>query len=160
MTVYKCRYPFKFIFTALNLVSGKPTDQSSVHDPESSSEKAVDGCIENSHYLCCAITGQEHRPWWGVDLEATFNIVMVRVLNRGDCCGKTSILNDSYNSFTACALLKRHKGERLSNFDVMVASDVIDPTQSSDKQLCAHVEGPVPQGGWMDIECNPPISGR
>ena len=50
--------------------------------------------------------------------------------------------------------------DRLADFDVMVASDVIDPTQSSDKQLCAYVEGPVPQAGWMEIKCNPPISGR
>ena len=49
---------------------------------------------------------------------------------------------------------------RLCDFDVTVASDVIDPNQSSDKQLCAHVEGPVPQAGWMEIKCNPPISGR
>ena len=51
-------------------------------------------------------------------------------------------------------------GDRLKNFDVMVASDVIDPTQSSDKQLCAHVEGPVPRGGWIEIKCDPPIRGR
>ena len=49
---------------------------------------------------------------------------------------------------------------QLKNFDVMVASDVIDPTQSSDKQLCAYVEEQVPQADWMEIYCNPPISGR
>ena len=51
-------------------------------------------------------------------------------------------------------------GESLSYFDVMVASDVINPNQSSDKQLCAHVDGPVPQGGWIGVKCDPPISGR
>ena len=50
--------------------------------------------------------------------------------------------------------------DRLADFDVMVAFDVIDPTQSRDKQLCVHVKGPVPQAGWMEIKCNPPISGR
>ena len=51
-------------------------------------------------------------------------------------------------------------GNRLRHFDVFVASDVLDPTQSSDKQLCAHVDGPVALGGWMEIKCDPPISGR
>ena len=44
-------------------------------------------------------------------------------------------------------------GNRLADFDVLVASDVIDPSQSGDKQLCEHVEGSVPEGGWMEFYC-------
>ena len=42
----------------------------------------------------------------------------------------------------------------------MVASDVIDPTASSDKQLCAHVAGTVAQGGELEIKCDAAVKGR
>ena len=32
-------------------------------------------------------TKDEAQPWWGVDLEESYDVATVRVLNRGDCCG-------------------------------------------------------------------------
>ena len=48
----------------------------------------------------------------------------------------------------------------MQNFDVRVATDVIDPTLSTDITLCAHVPELVPAGQWMDIPCDIPIRGR
>ena len=50
--------------------------------------------------------------------------------------------------------------DSLSNFNVLVASDVIDPTQSSDMQLCAHVDGPFAAGAWIEEDCNPALYAR
>ena len=69
-----------------NRALGKPTEQSStVAWLAGSSAKAVDGCKIADYFLwCCTHTDNETEPWWGVDLEATYNIAMVKVLNRGD----------------------------------------------------------------------------
>ena len=50
--------------------------------------------------------------------------------------------------------------DRLADFDVMVASDVIDPTQSSDKQLCAHIVGVFVGGEWIEVQCASLLFGR
>ena len=56
-----------------------------------SSDKAVDGCkATDFSELCCTHTeGSTNQPWWGVDLEAIYDVVMVKVLNRKEqCCSK------------------------------------------------------------------------
>ena len=79
----------------MNLAMRKPTEQSSTRVWSSgvngSSDKAVDGCkTTDFSELCCTHTREEAQPWWGVDLEATYVVILVRTLNRGDvCCGKT-----------------------------------------------------------------------
>ena len=147
-----------------NRALGKPTEQSStVLWLAGSSAKAVDGCkITNYYQWCCTHTDNETEPWWGVDLQTTYNIAMVKVLNRGDgSCNCSKFIPTTYVHIKSyICIVEVLTADRLNNFDVMVASDVIDPTLSSDKQLCAHVDGPVAEGGWMEIYCNPPISGR
>ena len=82
-----------FFIVAANLAIGRPTEQSSTrikYGYTASSEMAVDGC-DKTDFLerCCTHTLDEAQPWWGVDLEATYDVVMVKVVNRGDCCGKS-----------------------------------------------------------------------
>ena len=50
--------------------------------------------------------------------------------------------------------------ERLTNFDVFVTSDVINPNQSSDKRTCAHYPGTVGAGQWIEFMCEPFHFGR
>ena len=88
-----------------------------------------------------------------------YTVALVKVLNTETQSASFHIPIVSQAFFsTRTSFVKDY--DRLADFDVMGASDVIDPTQSSDKQLCAHVGGPVARGGWMEIYCNPPISGR
>ncbi|KAI8496672.1 hypothetical protein Bbelb_253270 [Branchiostoma belcheri] len=53
-------------------------------------EKAVDGFrgtnvgVHNE----CTHTNEVYQPWWKVDLEDTYTVNRVSILNRGDCCGK------------------------------------------------------------------------
>ena len=81
---------------------GKPTQQSSTHTVSEgnttvvgSSDKAVDGCtLTHFNSGCCTHTSaMEISPWWGVDLGATYGVVLVRVLNRRDCCGTIILMN-------------------------------------------------------------------
>ena len=86
---------FHVFVSAANLALGKPTAQSSTREgsEDSSSHNAVDGCLKTNFYKqCCTHTKSNNAfppsAWWGVDLAGTYAVVMVKVLNRGDCCGK------------------------------------------------------------------------
>ena len=57
-------------------------------------------------------------------------------------------------------VIKLFTGSYLSDFDVKVAHDDIDPDQASNIHVCAYVPGAVPQGGWMEIYCDSPTNGR
>ena len=80
------------LIAAENLAIGKPTEQSTTwikYGYTASSGMAVDGC-DKTVFLdrCCTHTLVESQPWWGVDLDARYDVVMVKVVNRGDCCGE------------------------------------------------------------------------
>ena len=72
------------MFLDENMALSKPTEQSStVVWLAGSSAKAVDGCRDSDFYqYCCTHTDNETQPWWGVDLEANYNVEMVKVFNR------------------------------------------------------------------------------
>ena len=82
-----------------NIARGKNTRQSSTGWGGSSS-RAVDG-NRNSRYggHSCTHTHSQHNAWWRVDLGADYKVGMIKVTNRGDCCGN-----------------------RLSNFDIRVGN--------------------------------------
>ena len=153
-----------FFLRYKSIALGKPTAQSSFWPQyPGPSSFAVDGLHAtdpSGAVLFCTHTLQEATPWWGVDLEANYAVAIVNVMNRAN--SRQSIQYQT-KMLLKLYLLTHYLAPgyvRLTDFDVMVASDVIDPTQSSNKQLCAHVEGTVPQGGWMAVDCNPPINGR
>ena len=82
-----------------NIGRGKNTRQSSTGYGGLSS-RAVDG-NSNSQWRgrSCTHTNRQRNAWWRVDLGADYKVGMVKLTNRGDCCGN-----------------------RLSNFDIRVGS--------------------------------------
>ena len=67
----------------------KPTSQSS--DGWSSdgfgSAQAVDGNAATMQPPGCTQTSTQDDPWWQVDMQTSQDVSIVRVTNRGDCCG-------------------------------------------------------------------------
>ena len=67
---------------------GKPTAQSSFWPQyPGPSSFAVDGLHAtdpSGALLFCTHTLQEATPWWGVDLEASYAVAVVRVMNRAN----------------------------------------------------------------------------
>ncbi|XP_035663812.1 uncharacterized protein LOC118407442 [Branchiostoma floridae] len=74
--------------TVENVALGKPASQSST-DGSNTADLAVDGekgtSVPDGQ---CTLTNAEIDPWWEVALERDWPISTVRVLNRGDCCGR------------------------------------------------------------------------
>ncbi|XP_072042502.1 uncharacterized protein [Amphiura filiformis] len=72
-------------------LQGKPTSQSSTHDPtRSTSDKAVDGDTNGDYFSdSCTHTSSTEigNPWWRVDMEDTYCVGKVVIYNRVDCCG-------------------------------------------------------------------------
>ena len=69
-----------------NLALNKPATQSSVGFggvPERAVDGNSDGVYNNGSVTH---TDQETNAWWRVDLEGTFDIGMINVFNRTDCC--------------------------------------------------------------------------
>ena len=67
-----------------NIASGKTATQSTTYNAQHDGpEKALDG-IESSftHTQC-----NQAAPWWEVDLEDTYTISSMKIVNRLDCCG-------------------------------------------------------------------------
>ena len=51
--------------------------------------RAVDGILDtNGSRGDCTISRNTSRLWFVVDLEGNYEITYVKILNRGDCCGK------------------------------------------------------------------------
>lgn len=62
-----------------------PTSQSSTYG--GMAEHAIDGREHTDYdFGSCTDTKLEANPWWRVDLTRPFNITMVTVTNRMDCC--------------------------------------------------------------------------
>ena len=72
-------------------MSSKVTHQSST-DSQRSSHLAVDSSTSANFYQgSCTLTSSESNPWWYVDLGHVYEVNMVRLTPRTDCCD-TSIL--------------------------------------------------------------------
>ena len=69
-----------------NLAQGKPTEQSSSIDAMHDSSKAVD-IQTNSNSHACSVTRAAGDNWWLVNLEAVYDIQVVR-LTSAKCCSK------------------------------------------------------------------------
>ena len=68
-----------------NLARGRRTIQSSTlfgHE----SERAVDGSYDDTS--SCAVTEDEDRPWWMVELDQEVQVHRVVIKTRSNCCGK------------------------------------------------------------------------
>ncbi|XP_053577049.1 uncharacterized protein LOC128666463 [Bombina bombina] len=72
-----------------NLAFRGISSQSSTYDKFGDSENAIDGS-KNTKYMSghCSHTDLDIEPWWRVDLTATFNVTLVKITNRGDCCNE------------------------------------------------------------------------
>ena len=103
------------------------------------SENAVDG-IEDTEVVYCTHTTEAKLMWWMVDLQATYRIYRVAVLNRDSM---------SY---------------RLQNFTIDVFMN--DPRAEPDfpvtlGNICAYRKDPVGVSQWAELNCDPrPIIGR
>lgn len=63
------------------------TNQSTTFAVEGESEHAVDGVLELDYSKqSCIQTQVQSSPWWMVDLGGTFQIEVVIISNRYDCC--------------------------------------------------------------------------
>jgi hypothetical protein len=81
-----------------NLARGKQARQSST-GYGGDAGRAVDGNTDGSYYAnSVSHTNGQPQDWWEVDLGSTYNIGLIKIWNRTDCCS-----------------------ERLSNFHVMVS---------------------------------------
>ena len=76
-----------YMYIAANVALNKPVYQSSTQggyeanraiDMDKRSDLSLGGCTQ---------TNTGFNQWWAVDLEKTFTIYMVKIVNRGDCCG-------------------------------------------------------------------------
>ncbi|XP_041377250.1 fucolectin-1-like [Gigantopelta aegis] len=86
----------------------------------------------------CMITNQINTTKWAqVDLEMSYSIHTVRILNRGDAFP-----------------------QRLANFSVYVYEE--DPIEfpMANKKLCAHYPGTVGAAQWAELSCESHVTGR
>ena len=75
------------IYMKINLARGKQTTQfgKSPWNPNNAVNGDLTGTIQGTH---CTKTSMTRGSWWQVDLEAVYDIKLVVILNRRDCCGK------------------------------------------------------------------------
>jgi hypothetical protein len=72
-----------------NLALGKSTTQSSTHNADSASGKAVDGYTDGNFFgnkFSVTHTNKDQGAWWQVDLGAIKTINQINIYNRTDCC--------------------------------------------------------------------------
>ncbi|XP_033633077.1 uncharacterized protein LOC117294678 [Asterias rubens] len=119
-------------------IVGKPTAQSTTHNENYTSDKAVDGSQGTYLYPnnVCSHTGEEDHPWWRVDLEEEHCISKVTILNRGDCCS-----------------------DRLTNAVVRAGlnDDVITNHQCGSAVTADQAQ---PLGGTIEFACESPLRAR
>ena len=78
------KYP---TYMKVNLARGKQTTQfgKSRWNPNNAVNGDLTGTIQGTH---CTKTLKTRGSWWQVDLEAVYDIKLVVIRNRRDCCGK------------------------------------------------------------------------
>ncbi|XP_066277441.1 uncharacterized protein [Branchiostoma lanceolatum] len=123
--------------TAENVAIGKPASQSST-DGFSTADLAVDGekgtSVPDNQ---CTLTNPEISPWWQVDLGRDWPISTVRVLNRGDCCGRL-----------------------LANFEVRIKRELQSWAWESSEICGTPYRGQLSNGQSITVDCPRPIVGR
>ncbi|XP_035673202.1 uncharacterized protein LOC118413777 [Branchiostoma floridae] len=121
--------------TVENVARGKPASQSST-DGSNNADLAVDGEKGTSvPEGQCTLTNAETGPWWQVDLGRDWPVSTVRVLNRGDCCGRL-----------------------LQNFEVRIKGEW-QSWESS--EICGTPYDQKPANGQsITVDCRRPIVGR
>jgi hypothetical protein len=63
------------------------TKQSSTHETGYSS-RAADGDTDVQYGAgSCTHTKRDHHPWWEMDMKTNYIVKIVKIANRGDCCG-------------------------------------------------------------------------
>ncbi|XP_069791339.1 uncharacterized protein [Narcine bancroftii] len=71
---------------AVGMPLGAAAFQSSVHSTWVA-DRAVDGNKSpDARHHSCSETRNASNPWWTVDLEETYNVSVVSITNRRDCC--------------------------------------------------------------------------
>jgi hypothetical protein len=95
-----------FVLDAL-VLKGKSVSQSSEYAPgPGPANVAIDGNKEQNYFSSsCTHTDLQVNPWWKIDLGSEYDINLVKVWNRGDCCGerltslKLQASNDNVNFY-------------------------------------------------------------
>ncbi|XP_041378412.1 uncharacterized protein LOC121390617 [Gigantopelta aegis] len=123
-----------------NLALYKPGKISSTWGNDTGVSLALDGLLGTNYQRLrqCAITkNMDLTKWLQVDLEMTFSVDTVRILNRGD----------------------KHTN-KLANFTVYVYEE--DPTEfpSANRKLCKHYSGTVGAAQWAELSCESHVIGR
>ena len=87
----------------VNLARGKQTTQfgKSRWNPNNAVNGDYTGTLHGTH---CTKTSKARGSWWQVDLVAVYDIKLVVILNRRDCCGK---LNCWFGVDNTCTFLAR-----------------------------------------------------
>ncbi|CAH1782484.1 unnamed protein product [Owenia fusiformis] len=116
-----------------NVAEGKPTMQSSNYYGYNKgfSNLAVDGNPDDDWYHgSCTHTRNDVRAWWMVDLQATYTIYSVKVVN-----------------------CRNSAPSRLSNFKIEVSNNMVNWI------LCHHQTGGL-SSAWELYYCQASVSGR
>ncbi|XP_052075602.1 fucolectin-like isoform X1 [Mytilus californianus] len=83
------------VFSDVNIALNKPTTMSSIYEPEEgyhccNSELAVDGEKPGwvgADFLCAHTAPNDNQqPWWAVDLQNVYDINLIHIHGRTDCC--------------------------------------------------------------------------
>jgi len=84
-----------------NVAVGKPAYQIST-GWDGVAARAVDGNRNGQYWdLSCQHTLANENPWWVVDLQDTYDIAKVTLVNRGDCCREFKL-----SSLLDCAVMQ------------------------------------------------------
>ncbi|TRY57768.1 hypothetical protein DNTS_012034 [Danionella cerebrum] len=114
-----------FVVYKDNLATGQSVTQSSTFGSWTA-EKATDfnpGVLDPSSW--CSKTQQETNPWWRVDLSQVYQISLVVISNRVDCCPEEisgvevhigNSLENNGNSNPTCALVTENPDTGISIF--------------------------------------------
>ncbi|EDO25871.1 predicted protein, partial [Nematostella vectensis] len=98
-------------------------------------EHAVDGDRSGRFAdLSCTETKVQSNPWWRVDLQKSYVILRLFIVNRADCCG-----------------------ERLDNFEIRIGDSL--ENNGTDNPSCGS-SYIIPHGGSKSISCHTLLKGR
>ena len=84
-----------YYFTDINLAVGRPAWlSSSLHGDPTEARRAVDGndwdtSMTQGSCIHTDISIFDSKPWLVVELNKTYSISHVEIVNRGDCCSKS-----------------------------------------------------------------------
>jgi hypothetical protein len=70
----------------VNIALGKPATVSTLWDPQNLASYAVDGIYPQAYPYLVHTAAEDYDPWWKVDLESQYEIKVVELWNRQECC--------------------------------------------------------------------------